>query len=169
MRRLALATTSAALVLSIASCGTGSQPRPTRSATSTPPTRTADPARQATGAAPAVLVAGTTYGRALTDRRGFALYRFTHDSSSMSTCYGACAAAWPPYIVSERPSAAGHGADASLLGAVQRQDGRLQLTYAGRPLYYYVGDRRPGQVLCQAVTEYGGTWNVVAPDGHAIR
>jgi predicted lipoprotein with Yx(FWY)xxD motif len=169
MRRFAFATTSAALVLSIASCGTGSQPRPARTATPAPPTPTADPARQAARAAPAVLVAGTNYGRALTDSRGFALYRFTHDTSASSTCYGPCAAAWPPYIVANHPSAAGPGASASLLGAVQRQDGRLQVTYGGRPLYYYVGDRRPGQVLCQAVTEYGGTWNVVAPDGHAIR
>jgi hypothetical protein len=35
-------------------------------------------------------------------------------------------------------------------------------------VYYYVGDRSPHEVLCQAVTEFGGTWNVVAPDGHAI-
>jgi predicted lipoprotein with Yx(FWY)xxD motif len=168
MRRIAFAMTTAAVVLSVASCGTGGQTANTRAVTTAPPPRPAATERQTNRAAPAVLVAGTTYGQALTDRRGFALYRFTHDSSATSTCYGACATAWPPYIVSNRPSAAGPGADASLLGAVKRQDGRLQLTYAGRPLYYYVGDRRPGQVLCQAVTEYGGTWNVVAPDGHAI-
>jgi predicted lipoprotein with Yx(FWY)xxD motif len=43
------------------------------------------------------------------------------------------------------------------------------VTYVGHPLYYYVGDRRPGQVLCQAVAEFGGTWYVVAPNGQAIR
>jgi predicted lipoprotein with Yx(FWY)xxD motif len=58
---------------------------------------------------------------------------------------------------------------AALLGVTRRNDGRLQVTYAGHPLYYYVGDKRPGQVLCQAVTEFGGTWYVVAPDGRAIR
>jgi predicted lipoprotein with Yx(FWY)xxD motif len=114
-------------------------------------------------------VARTAYGRALTDRRGFALYRFTRDRSPASTCYGACAKAWPPYVVADRLSAAGPGAHAGLLGKVRRQDGRLQITYAGHPLYYYVGDRRPGQVLCQAVLEFGGTWYVVAPNGHAIR
>jgi predicted lipoprotein with Yx(FWY)xxD motif len=113
-------------------------------------------------------VAPTPYGRALVDRRGFALYRFTHDRSETSTCYAACAASWPPYLVSKRPSAAGPGADVRLLGAVRRADGRLQVTYAGRPLYYYVGDRHPREVLCQAVTEYGGTWYVVAPDGSPI-
>jgi hypothetical protein len=52
--------------------------------------------------------------------------------------------------------------------AVRRRDGRLQVTYAGHPLYYYVGDRRAGEVLCQGVAEFGGTWYVVAPDGHVI-
>jgi hypothetical protein len=42
------------------------------------------------------------------------------------------------------------------------------VTYAGHPLYYYVGDREPGQVLCQAVNEYGGYWYVVRRDGRAV-
>jgi predicted lipoprotein with Yx(FWY)xxD motif len=75
---------------------------------------------------------------------------------------------WPSYLVSERPETAAGGANARLLGAVRRQDGRLQLIYAGRPLYHYVGDRRPGQVLCQGVVEFGGGWNVVSPSGRAI-
>jgi predicted lipoprotein with Yx(FWY)xxD motif len=119
-------------------------------------------------AAVAVRVARTAYGPALLDGRGFALYRFTHDRASASTCYGACAVAWPPYLVKGPGSAAGPGARAGLLGNTRRRDGRLQLTYAGHPLYYYVGDRRPRQVLCQAVTEYGGTWYVVSANGDAI-
>jgi predicted lipoprotein with Yx(FWY)xxD motif len=59
-------------------------------------------------------------------------------------------------------------APARLVGSVRRADGPLQVTYAGHPLYHYVGDHRPGQVLCQAVPEFGGTWYVVAPSGHAI-
>jgi predicted lipoprotein with Yx(FWY)xxD motif len=55
-----------------------------------------------------------------------------------------------------------------LLGSVRRRDGRLQVTYAGHPLYYYVGDSRRGEVLCQAATEFGGTWYVVAADGRVI-
>jgi predicted lipoprotein with Yx(FWY)xxD motif len=115
-----------------------------------------------------VRVARTAYGPSLVDRRGFALYLFTHDRSADSTCDGACAAAWPPYLVAKRPSNAARGAHRRLLGTIRRPDGRLQVTYAGHPLYYYVGDRRPGQVLCQAVAEFGGTWYVVAPSGSAI-
>ena len=114
-------------------------------------------------------VSPTAYGGALVDQRGFALYLFTHDRSAASTCYGACASAWPPFVVAKRPLAAGPGARQGLLGTVRRADGRLQVTYAGHPLYYYVDDKRPGQVLCQAVTEFGGTWLVVAPNGQAVR
>ena len=132
------------------------------------PARAVDPVRHRTDEGGAVKVARTAYGPALVDRRGFAVYLFTHDRSARSTCYGACAAAWPPYVVAKRPSYAARGAPAGLVGSVRRADGRLQVTYAGHPLYHYVGDHRPGQVLCQAVPEFGGTWYVVAPSGHAI-
>jgi hypothetical protein len=42
------------------------------------------------------------------------------------------------------------------------------VTYDGRPLYYYVGDG-VGQVKCQAVDEFGGTWLVVRPSGRLVR
>ena len=63
---------------------------------------------------------------------------------------------------------AGGGAQAALLGTRRRHDGTLQVTYAGHPLYFYVGDRRPGQVLCQDVEEYGGRWYVVTRRGSAV-
>ena len=49
-----------------------------------------------------------------------------------------------------------------------RHDGSRQATYAGRPLYYYVGDRKPGQILCQNVTEFGGVWRVVRASGRLV-
>jgi predicted lipoprotein with Yx(FWY)xxD motif len=108
------------------------------------------------------------FGRILFDGRGFALYAFTRDPRSRSTCTGACAAAWPPYLVQSAPRATA-GVQRTLLGTVRRTDGRLQVTYAGRPLYYYVGDRSPGQILCQNVSEFGGLWLVVRPTGRLVR
>jgi predicted lipoprotein with Yx(FWY)xxD motif len=61
------------------------------------------------------------------------------------------------------------GVDADLLGTTRRRDGRRQVTYNGHPLYYYVTDTKPGQITCQDVTEFGGTWLVVDPAGTAIR
>ena len=108
------------------------------------------------------------FGKILFDGRGFVLYAFTSDKTAKSTCYKACAAAWPPYLVHGR-LAVGAGLKRTLLGRAKRRDGRLQATYAGRPLYYYVGDRSPGQILCQNVVEYGGTWLVVAQSGKLVR
>jgi predicted lipoprotein with Yx(FWY)xxD motif len=58
---------------------------------------------------------------------------------------------------------------ARLLGTTRRADGRLQVTYAGRALYYYVGDRKARQILCQNVTEFGGVWLVIRPSGTLVR
>lgn len=44
----------------------------------------------------------------------------------------------------------------------------MQVTYAGRPLYYYVGDLTRGAILCQDVEEFGGTWLVISPDGAPV-
>jgi predicted lipoprotein with Yx(FWY)xxD motif len=114
-----------------------------------------------------VVVKASSFGRILFDGRGLALYAFTRDSRGKSFCSGACARAWPPYVVKSRPRA-GTGVSARLLGTTRRTNGSLQVTYAGRPLYYYVRDRRPGQILCQNVTEFGGVWRVVRPTGRLV-
>ena len=115
-----------------------------------------------------VTARGSSFGRVLFDGRGFALYAFTRDRARHSACVNACANKWPPYVVGHRPNAR-RGVDASLLGTIMRRDGRRQATYAGKPLYYYVGDRNPLQVLCQNVREFGGLWLVVRPNGTLVR
>jgi predicted lipoprotein with Yx(FWY)xxD motif len=114
-----------------------------------------------------VMVKASSFGRVLFDGRGFVLYGFTRDPRGKSACSGACARAWPPYVVTSLPRA-GLGVAARLLGTTRRRNGSLQVTYAGRPLYYYVGDRRPGQILCQNVTEFGGVWRVIRPTGRLV-
>jgi predicted lipoprotein with Yx(FWY)xxD motif len=108
------------------------------------------------------------FGQILFDGRGFVLYGFTRDPRRRSVCSGDCATAWPPYIVRSAPRAA-VGVKRALLGTIRRADGRLQVTYAGKPLYYYVGDRAPRQILCQNVSEFGGLWLVVRPTGTLVR
>jgi predicted lipoprotein with Yx(FWY)xxD motif len=114
-----------------------------------------------------VTVRDSRFGRILFDGRGFVLYAFTKDTRGASDCYGACAEAWPPYLVQGRP-AAGAGARDGLVGTTRRRDGTRQLTYAGRPVYSYVGDRAPGQILCQDVVEFGGRWLVVDAGGTLV-
>ena len=113
-------------------------------------------------------VMNSRYGRMLFDAKGRALYLFTRERTSRSRCYGDCAEAWPPFLTRGKPRARS-GVKPSLLGTTRRRDGRTQVTYSGQPLYYYVDDREPGQVLCQDVVEFGGTWLVVSPRGEAIR
>lgn len=115
-----------------------------------------------------VTAARSAYGTILFDGRGFVVYTFTKDAPGWSACAGACAKAWPPYIVTGKPLA-GRGVDAGRLGTIRRSGGFRQATYAGRPLYYYVGDRKAGQILCQNVKEFGGLWLVVRPNGTVVR
>ena len=115
-----------------------------------------------------IKVMSSRYGRMLFDGRGRAIYLFTRERGSKSRCYGGCADAWPPVYTSGKPRARS-GVDPALLGTTTRRGGRRQVTYNGHPLYYYVTDTKPGQITCQDITEFGGTWLVVSPQGVAIR
>jgi predicted lipoprotein with Yx(FWY)xxD motif len=117
---------------------------------------------------PKLKITDSDYGRILANGRGRALYLFTADRGKTSNCSGDCATAWPPYIVKRKP-VAGSGAKAGKLGTTRRGDGRLQATYGGHPVYFYVGDNEPGEVLCQAVNEFGGFWYVLRANGMAVR
>lgn len=114
-----------------------------------------------------VKVAKTRLGRILVDSRGIALYDFVKDKGGKSACYGACAALWPPLITHGKPIA-GNGVRRSLLGTTKRKDGKLEVTYAGHPLYYFVTDRKPGQTTGQGVNQFGGPWWVLSAAGKEI-
>jgi predicted lipoprotein with Yx(FWY)xxD motif len=113
-------------------------------------------------------VAKSQYGQILFAGNGRAVYAFTKDPKHRSVCSGACAKAWPPVLVSSFPQA-GKGAKRTLVGTITRPDGKKHVTYGGRPLYYYVGEKKPGQVLCQGVSEFGGLWLVVRASGKLVR
>jgi predicted lipoprotein with Yx(FWY)xxD motif len=114
-------------------------------------------------------VRSSRYGRILFDGRGRVVYGFTRDRrGGPSRCYGACAKAWPVYLAKGTVVRAGAGVKKSLIGTTRRSDGRRQYTYRGWPLYYYAHEG-PGEVLCQNVSEFGGLWLVVRPDGRLVR
>ena len=157
-----------AALFAIAGCGSSrSSTMAEPAATKTSSTTLAQPPAKPKPTGKAVTLHKSNYGTILADGRGIALYLFTHDTKK-SRCYGKCAAAWPPFLTKGEPRAVG-GVKQALLGTVKRSDGKTQVTYNGHPIYYYVGDKEPGQVLCQAVLEYGGYWYVVDRHGAAIR
>jgi predicted lipoprotein with Yx(FWY)xxD motif len=161
INQLAMAAIAAAALVGCGSSSSDSSASGTAGAS-------ADPPATAGAKAPKLKVVESDYGTILSDGRGRALYLFTADRGKASTCSGDCATAWPPYIVKSKP-VAGRGVKAGKIGTTRRRDGKLQATYAGHPLYFYEGDREPGQVLCQAVYEYGGYWYVLRASGKAVR
>jgi predicted lipoprotein with Yx(FWY)xxD motif len=127
-----------------------------------PEPETAQPTRKRRG--PRVKLRDSQFGPVLFDGKNRALYLFTRDARKKTRCYGACAEAWPPFYAKGRPRAA-RGVDRSLLGTIERRDGRRQVTYKGQPLYFYVDDPK-GQVLCNDIVEFGGTWYALNAEGN---
>jgi secreted repeat protein with Y-X4-D motif len=44
----------------------------------------------------------------------------------------------------------------------------MQVTYAGHPLYLFVGDRRAGQTAGEGLDNFGAEWYVVAATGRKV-
>jgi predicted lipoprotein with Yx(FWY)xxD motif len=107
----------------------------------------------------------SSLGTILVDANGNTLYVFTNDTGDTSTCTGDCAGTWPA-LVADGQVKAGGDADASLLGSSARDDGTMQVTYNGHPLYHFAGDQAPGDTHGQGV---GGIWFVVSPAGDPIK
>lgn len=128
---------------------------------------------QVTAAATPVTAATVTVatdsklGKILVDANGKTLYLFAADTGTTSTCYGECAKNWPPQLTAGAPIA-GTGANAGLLGTTSRNDGSVEVTYGGHPLYYFVGDAGAGATTGQAQNSNGGLWYVLGPDGKQI-
>jgi len=119
-----------------------------------------------TGSGAMVAVASSAdFGPILVDEKGMTLYMFEKDTPNTSSCYGGCATNWPPLLTTGAPLA-GEGLDASLLGTTTRDDGNVQVTYNGWPLYYYVKDAAAGDMTGQGV---GDVWFVLSADGSVLK
>ena len=113
-----------------------------------------------------IMAIDSQFGTIVGAGRGQAVYVFDREESKESECRGDCARAWPPVLTKGRP-VAGKGVRKRRLGTTRRRNGKRQVTYNGRPLYYYVDDA-PGRVLCHNVLEFGGVWLVVRPNGMPV-
>lgn len=120
-----------------------------------------------TTTAATVKTAKTPLGTILVDSSGRTLYLFERDTTSKSTCDGACAAAWPPLTTSGSPKAAGQ-ATSGMLGTTKRSDGTTEVTYAGHPLYLYAGDSAAGQTNGQGLNQFGAAWDTMHPNGTKV-
>lgn len=83
---------------------------------------------------------------------GLTLYTFRKDAKNNSNCYNDCAQAWPPFTAASSAKAGG------ALGIIDRKDGSRQWTLNGKPLYFWAGDQKRGDVTGDGV---GGVWDAV--------
>jgi predicted lipoprotein with Yx(FWY)xxD motif len=152
MRRTPLIALFAGLLFVAAACGSDSDD----SSSSVTTTASGAESGSTTTGTSTVAIADTSLGPVLVDGEGLTLYLFTPDTGTESTCYDACASAWPAL---EGPATAGDGIDAGELATTTRTDGSVQVTYFGHPLYFYAGD---GQNV-------GGNRFVVDASGAAVK
>lgn len=96
------------------------------------------------------------FGEYLSASNGMTLYQYTKDTTGVSNCTGACATAWPPYIVSavDARSLTSDPGITGQIGTIERANGSLQVTYRGLPLYFFAGDMKPGDTKGEAVNGF---------------
>lgn len=158
-------------VLAVAGCGSSSNSDSSTSDTSGSAPAAGYGAPASTGTTPATSAATTIdtaknpdLGTILVDSKGNTLYLFKKDKGGKSSCYGACAVAWPP-VATTGDAKAGSGVQASLLGTTTRTDGSTQVTYNDWPLYLYQGDSKPGDTNGNDFSQFGAQWYAVTPAG----
>lgn len=106
------------------------------------------------------------HGLLIYDLAGHTLYTFDRDTEGKSSCYGACAKAWPPALIEGKPRAGGEAIPAEV-GATKRKDGTVQLTYGGHPLYRFSRDRQ-GEIKGDEIEAFGGEWHAMRPNGEEL-
>jgi predicted lipoprotein with Yx(FWY)xxD motif len=116
-------------------------------------------AAAAAGSVKTAKIGGVTV---LINAKGFTLYSFAPDTSTMSKCNGTCAQNWPP--VKGPVTASGVK---GTFGTIKRSSGATQATFDGHPLYAFVGDTAPGQAKGNGLNAAGGVWHEVTTSGSA--
>jgi len=109
----------------------------------------------------------TTLGVILVDARGRTLYLFEKDRGGMSACDTACVSYWPA-LTSRAMPRAGKGVQQTMLEVIRQHNGLRQVTYAGHPLYTFVGDKSAGQTTGEGLTNFGAGWYALAASGQKV-
>lgn len=156
-----------AAALAIAGCGSSSSSGSGEYGSGGSTAATTQPASagpEAAGGTAVSAAATPKLGKVIVDPEGLTLYDFHKDKGTTSSCYGSCAQVWPPLLSEGKPQA-GEGAVTSKLGTAKRKDGTVQVTYAGHPLYTYVGDMKPGDTTGNNFSSFGAKWYALRPNG----
>jgi predicted lipoprotein with Yx(FWY)xxD motif len=113
-------------------------------------------------------IAGSA-GTILLDSQGYTLHTFTKDTRNRDDCasLAGCLYVWPA-LVSGKPTE-GPGVKRRLVGTIAVRGVGRQVTYAGHPLYSYVGDSRPAETDNINIFQSQGYWPAIAPWGRAVK
>ena len=90
----------------------------------------------------------------MVDHKGMTVYTFDKDAGGKSMCNGDCAKNWPPLM------AAGDAKADGAYSIVDRKDGTKQWAKDGMPLYFWVKDKKAGDITGDGV---GGNWDLAKP------
>jgi predicted lipoprotein with Yx(FWY)xxD motif len=118
---------------------------------------------EAAGGAPTLTIVSTnaTVGDYLAGADGKTLYTFSPDSApNTSTCTGDCAANWPAFVLKPGETAVAGAGVTGTIATFARDDGTTQVSYNGKPLYYFAGDKAAGDTTGQGI---GGKWFAAKP------
>jgi predicted lipoprotein with Yx(FWY)xxD motif len=88
-------------------------------------------------------------GSYLSDPSGRTLYTYASDTAGVSNCTGGCLSAWPAYT----DSGATTGLPANISTIKRTDNGQVQYTYNGKPLYFFAGEAA-GQVTGNGVSGF---------------
>jgi len=103
------------------------------------------------------LIAGEP-GKYLADSTGRTLYTFDGDKDMESTCVKKCLEQWPIFENNNKARESYSDPLSKHLNIVEREDGLSQYSYGGKPLYYYMGDKKPGEINGNGAD---GMWHLV--------
>lgn len=147
--RTTLAAAMIAVAAFAAACsGSAATPSPT-SPPAAPPASTAPAASTPAAGATTVMTAtvGSQGTLVVAGSNGMTVYTFSKDvaNSGTSACTGGCITKWPALTVPAGATpTAGSGVTGKLATITRTDDGTLQVTYNGLPLYFFANDKAPG-------------------------
>jgi predicted lipoprotein with Yx(FWY)xxD motif len=112
---------------------------------------------------------GSQVGKILVNSKGFTIYVFTADTKNHDNCQSKphCTLSWAPVLTKGRP-VAGPGVHQSLLGTTKLNNGKLQVTYHGHPLYTYIGDTEKHATTYVNYPQFGGKWRAINAAGKEV-
>jgi len=144
-----------------AACSSGATTAPS-TAPSPAPSVAASSAPSAAAGGTTVVTMTTSSGAVLAaGSNQMTVYTFDKDTanSGTSACTGACLTKWPALTVPAGATPTAASGVTGALGTITRSDdSTTQVTYKGLPLYFFAGDKAPGD----SNGHYPG-WELVTP------